>query len=56
MLAALGLSDSEARASLRFGLGRGTTQAQIDVVIARVVEEARALLESRKRSAGLGQH
>jgi cysteine desulfurase len=56
VLAALGLSDDEARASLRFGLGRGTTQAQIEVVIARVAEEARALRERGPRAAGLRSH
>ncbi|MBW2269387.1 MAG: cysteine desulfurase [Deltaproteobacteria bacterium] len=56
VLAALGLSDSAARASLRFGLGRGTTQAQIDIATARVVEEARALRERGPRSAGLRKH
>ena len=53
VLAALGLSDAEARASLRFGLGRGTTEAQIDIATRRVVEEARALRERGPRPAGL---
>jgi cysteine desulfurase len=44
VLRALGLSDADARASLRFGLGRGTTEAHIDRVAERVVEERNALL------------
>jgi len=43
VLLALGLSPADARASLRFGLGRGTTAAEVDHVIARVCEEASAL-------------
>lgn len=43
VLRALGLTAAEARASLRFGLGRGTSAAQIDRVIARVCEEVAAL-------------
>lgn len=43
VLTALGLSSADARASLRFGLGRGNTDAEIETVIRRVVEEARAL-------------
>lgn len=45
VLRAIGLSDADARASLRFGLGRGTTDAQIEHATRRVVEEARALQE-----------
>ena len=51
VLRAIGLSEADARASLRFGLGRGTTEAQIDRATRRVVEEARAL---RERAAGQG--
>ena len=43
VLRALGLSDPDARASLRFGLGRGTTEAHIDRVAERVAEEVNAL-------------
>jgi len=39
VLAAIGLAPALARASLRFGLGRGTTAADIDRAAARVVEE-----------------
>lgn len=37
VLKALGHSDELARASLRFGLGRGTTEADIDLAIEKVV-------------------
>jgi cysteine desulfurase len=36
VLKALGLSPSEAAASIRFGLGRGTTEAEIDQAVAAV--------------------
>jgi cysteine desulfurase len=51
VLLALGLSEREARASLRFGLGRGTTLEEIDRVALRVCEEAQAL---RARGAPAG--
>ena len=38
VLAALGLSRAEATASIRFGLGRGTSAAEIDQAIAAVAE------------------
>ena len=37
MLRALGLDDAAARASLRIGLGRFTTEAEIDVAVERIV-------------------
>jgi cysteine desulfurase len=46
VLTAIGLSEEEARSSLRFSLGRGTTTAEIEEairVIPRVVERIRAL-------------
>jgi cysteine desulfurase len=43
VLRALGLSDADARASLRFGLGRGTSEAHIDRVAERVAEEVNAV-------------
>ncbi|MGH0038058.1 MAG: cysteine desulfurase family protein [Myxococcota bacterium] len=49
VLAALGLSEELSRASLRFGLGRGTTETDIDFAAERVVEEVRSL-----RDAGRG--
>ena len=42
VLLALGLSPSEARSSLRIGLGRGTTGEDVDRAAGRIVEEARA--------------
>jgi cysteine desulfurase len=43
VLLALGLSAADARSSLRFGLGRGTTSEQVDRVVVRVCEEVAAL-------------
>jgi cysteine desulfurase len=47
VLAALALPPSLARGALRFGLGRGTTQEEIDRAAARVVEVVRALRDAR---------
>jgi cysteine sulfinate desulfinase/cysteine desulfurase-like protein len=41
VLRALGLPPARIRGALRFGLGRGTTEAEIDTVIARVADEVR---------------
>ena len=41
VLTALGLSESMARASLRIGLGRGTTAAQVDRAGERILEAVR---------------
>jgi cysteine desulfurase len=46
VLRALGLSPERIRGALRFGLGRGTTEAEIDTVIARVTEEVRKAREA----------
>jgi cysteine desulfurase len=43
VLRALGLSEDQTRASLRFGLGRGTTAAEIDRAADLVVEAVRTL-------------
>jgi cysteine desulfurase len=43
VLAALGRSPAEAAASIRFGLGRGTTEAEIDRAVATVTEAVSAL-------------
>ena len=42
VLRALGLAPERVRGALRFGLGRGTTEAEIDTVIARVAAEVRS--------------
>ena len=42
VLLALGLDEREAGSSIRFGLGRSTTQGDIDRAASRVVEEVRA--------------
>jgi cysteine desulfurase len=42
VLRALGLPPERVRGALRFGLGRGTTEAEIDTAIARIAEEVRA--------------
>jgi len=52
VLRALGLSAADARASLRFGLGRGTTPEQIERVVVRVCEEVAAL---RARGPAIGR-
>jgi len=44
VLLAIGHSRSEARASLRFGLGRGTTQEDVTLAVERVVRAVRAQL------------
>ena len=51
MLAAIGLSPKLARASIRFGLGRGNTAAEIDYVADRLVEEVTRARRSRAGSA-----
>ncbi len=43
VLLALGLTEAQAKSSIRIGLGRGTTQERADTAVARIVEEARAL-------------
>ena len=43
VLKALGLSDERANASLRFGLGRFTTEEQIDYVIKEISENVQKL-------------
>lgn len=43
VLRAMGLGDELAHASIRFGLGRGNTEEEVDYVCGRVVEEATRL-------------
>ena len=42
VLLAIGLSEAEARSSIRVGLGRGTTQGEIDLAARRIAEEVAA--------------
>lgn len=51
VLAAIGLPPASARASLRFGLGRGTTAAEIDRVAERLIEEVSRARRARARGA-----
>ena len=45
MLKALGVGEDLAHTSIRFGLGRFTTQEEVDYVINRVVEAVQRLRE-----------
>jgi cysteine desulfurase len=42
VLLAIGLSERQAKASIRVGIGRGTTQDEIDAAADRMIEEIRA--------------
>ena len=52
VLAALGLSEELSRASLRFGLGRGTTPEDVDHAAERVIEVVRAEAAQAAEAAG----
>ncbi|RIK97767.1 MAG: IscS subfamily cysteine desulfurase [Proteobacteria bacterium] len=54
VLRALGLPDAAVRSSVRIGLGRGTTEADVDAAAARIAEEVRALRAARP-AATLGR-
>ena len=43
VLRAIGVGDDLAHASIRFGLGRGNTEAEVDYVVGRIVEEVTRL-------------
>jgi cysteine desulfurase len=46
VLRALGLTEAEARSSVRFGLGRSTTEEEVDYVAGRVIAAVQALKQS----------
>ena len=52
VLAALGIPEELSRASLRFGLGRGTSEQDVDRAAERVIEEVRAEGTQAARAAG----
>jgi cysteine desulfurase len=54
VLAALGLPPARIQASLRIGLGRFTTEAEVDLAAARIADEVRALRASHGGPASAG--
>ena len=54
VLRAMGLSSSRARTSLRFSLGPGTTEEEVDVVIARLPALVEKLRRLGRTAAGVG--
>jgi cysteine desulfurase len=54
VLRALGLRDDLARASIRIGLGRFTTQADVDLAIDVIAKQVAALRQANPRMANAG--
>ena len=52
VLKAIGLSDEQAGSSIRFGIGRFNTDAEIDYVAERLVKAVKSLRELSHRAAG----
>jgi len=50
VLRALGLAPEIVNSALRFGLGRGTTQDEIDFAAGRVIHEVRRLRSEGRRA------
>ena len=48
VLKAMGLDDETAHSSLRFGLGRSTTEAEIDYAAGRIIEVVTKLRELKE--------
>ena len=48
MLKALGLGDEVAHSSIRFGLGRFNTKAEVDYVADKIIDVVRKLRELRR--------
>jgi cysteine desulfurase len=54
VLAALGLSPARVRGAIRFGIGRGNTQEEIDRVAEQLVSAVETHRQRRRGGAGTG--
>jgi cysteine desulfurase len=52
VLTAMGLDDPQARSAVRFGLGRSTTEAEIDATIGRLIAVSSQLRHALRRPGG----